>query len=145
MTLQIGFLLFPKVQQLDLTGPFEVFASLPCVQVHLVAATSEAVTAATGLRLLSACWPTPTLLSDFCTLPKPPRPSAYTSKVVWLPQSAPRLDGGPIPGATRLPIPPGHAGSMELFFRRLAIQAGRAWQRYFPMPFNPLPKAMSIV
>ncbi|MHB1304825.1 MAG: DJ-1/PfpI family protein [Acidiphilium sp.] len=52
MTLQIGFLLFPKVQQLDLTGPFEVFASLPDVQVHLVAATSETVTATTGLRLL---------------------------------------------------------------------------------------------
>ena len=29
MTLAIGFLLFPKVQQLDLTGPYEVFASLP--------------------------------------------------------------------------------------------------------------------
>jgi cyclohexyl-isocyanide hydratase len=51
MTLNIGFLLFPKVQQLDLTGPFEVFASLPNVQVHLVAATMDPVTAATGLCL----------------------------------------------------------------------------------------------
>jgi putative intracellular protease/amidase len=27
--LQIGLLVFPKVQQLDLTGPYEVFASWP--------------------------------------------------------------------------------------------------------------------
>jgi len=51
MTLSIGFLLFPSLQQLDLTGPFEVFASVPDVQVHLVAATMEPVTAVTGLRL----------------------------------------------------------------------------------------------
>ncbi len=51
MTLAIGFLLFPKVQQLDLTGPYEVFASLPDAQVHLVAATPETVIASTGLRL----------------------------------------------------------------------------------------------
>lgn len=29
MTLHIGFLLFPNVQQLDLTGPYDVLASLP--------------------------------------------------------------------------------------------------------------------
>jgi cyclohexyl-isocyanide hydratase len=51
MTLSIGFLLFPRLQQLDLTGPFEVFASVPDVQVHLVAATMAPVTAATGLCL----------------------------------------------------------------------------------------------
>ena len=27
--LTIGLLVFPKVQQLDLTGPYEVFASIP--------------------------------------------------------------------------------------------------------------------
>ena len=27
--LSIGMLVFPKVQQLDLTGPYEVFASIP--------------------------------------------------------------------------------------------------------------------
>ena len=36
MARQIGILVFPKVQQLDLTGPFEVFASLPDTVVHLV-------------------------------------------------------------------------------------------------------------
>lgn len=52
MTLQIGFLLFPRVQQLDLTGPYEVFASLPDARVHLVARSAEPVTTATGLVLI---------------------------------------------------------------------------------------------
>ena len=34
--LQIGFLLFPKVTQLDLTGPLQVFASIPGAKVHLI-------------------------------------------------------------------------------------------------------------
>lgn len=51
MTLSIGFLLFSKLQQLDLTGPFEVFASVPDVQVHLVSARMDPVTTATGLCL----------------------------------------------------------------------------------------------
>ena len=33
MTRHIGILLFPGVQQLDLTGPYEVFASLPDTKV----------------------------------------------------------------------------------------------------------------
>nr|WKF60069.1 Isonitrile hydratase [Paraburkholderia busanensis] len=36
MTLHIGLLVFPRVQQLDLTGPHDVFASLPDTVVHLV-------------------------------------------------------------------------------------------------------------
>ena len=51
MTLQIGFLLFPRVQQLDLTGPYEVFASLPDARVHLVARSLDPVATATGLVL----------------------------------------------------------------------------------------------
>jgi cyclohexyl-isocyanide hydratase len=34
--LQIGLLVFPKVTQLDLTGPLQVFASVPGAQVHLI-------------------------------------------------------------------------------------------------------------
>jgi cyclohexyl-isocyanide hydratase len=34
--LQIGILLFPKVTQLDFTGPLQVFSSVPGLQVHLV-------------------------------------------------------------------------------------------------------------
>ncbi|MDI2591102.1 DJ-1/PfpI family protein [Pseudomonas sp. N3-W] len=51
MTLQIGFLLFPQVQQLDLTGPYDVLASLPDVKVHLVWKDLMPITASTGLVL----------------------------------------------------------------------------------------------
>lgn len=51
MPTQIGILVFPRVQQLDLTGPYEVFASLPDTVVHLVARTLAPVTSATGLVL----------------------------------------------------------------------------------------------
>ena len=40
---EIGFLVFPKVQQLDLTGPYEVFASWPRARVQMVAKTLEPV------------------------------------------------------------------------------------------------------
>lgn len=51
MTVHIGFLLFPGVQQLDLTGPFEVFASAPGTEVHLIWKTLHPVASATGLVL----------------------------------------------------------------------------------------------
>ena len=51
MTLQIGFLVFPQVQQLDLTGPYDVLASLPEVKVHLIWKDQAPVTASTGLIL----------------------------------------------------------------------------------------------
>lgn len=51
MTLQIGFLLFPQVQQLDLTGPYDVLASLPDVKVHLIWKDLMPITASTGLLL----------------------------------------------------------------------------------------------
>ena len=34
--LQIGLLVFPKVTQLDLTGPLQVFSSVPGAQLHLI-------------------------------------------------------------------------------------------------------------
>jgi cyclohexyl-isocyanide hydratase len=51
MALQIGILVFPGVQQLDLTGPYEVFASLPDAQVHLVWKDRAPIRSATGLML----------------------------------------------------------------------------------------------
>jgi len=51
MTLQIGILVFPGVQQLDLTGPYEVFASLPEAKVHLIWKNRSPITSATGLVL----------------------------------------------------------------------------------------------
>ena len=36
MPLQIGILLFPKVTQLDFTGPLQVFSSVPGAKIHLI-------------------------------------------------------------------------------------------------------------
>ncbi len=51
MTIRIGLLVFPRVQQLDLTGPYEVFASLPEAEMHLPAVSLAPVVSATGLVL----------------------------------------------------------------------------------------------
>ncbi|HET6159403.1 MAG TPA: DJ-1/PfpI family protein [Dongiaceae bacterium] len=51
MTFQIGILVFPGVQQLDLTGPYEVFASLPDAKVHLIWKDRAPINTATGLVL----------------------------------------------------------------------------------------------
>ncbi|MGC5702164.1 DJ-1/PfpI family protein [Pseudomonas sp. NFXW11] len=51
MALQIGFLLFPKVQQLDLTGPYDVLAALPDVQLHLIWKEPGPVTSSAGMLL----------------------------------------------------------------------------------------------
>jgi cyclohexyl-isocyanide hydratase len=58
-TLQIGLLLFPRLTQLDLTGPFETFARIPDATVHLIGKTDEPVTSDVGLVLT----PTVTLTS----------------------------------------------------------------------------------
>jgi cyclohexyl-isocyanide hydratase len=50
--IRIGLLLFPRMTQLDLTGPFEVFAKLPDAEVLLLWKTLQTVEAETGLRLL---------------------------------------------------------------------------------------------
>ena len=50
--LNIGFLLFPRLTQLDLTGPYEVFSRLPGARVRLVWKTLEPVRADTGIGLL---------------------------------------------------------------------------------------------
>jgi cyclohexyl-isocyanide hydratase len=47
----MGLLVFPGVQQLDLTGPYEVFASLPGAVVRLVWKTLDPITSSTGLVL----------------------------------------------------------------------------------------------
>jgi cyclohexyl-isocyanide hydratase len=50
--LNIGFLLFPRLTQLDLTGPYEVFSRLPGARARLVWKTLEPVRADTGIGLL---------------------------------------------------------------------------------------------
>lgn len=50
-SLEIGFLLFPKVTQLDLTGPAQVLSRVPYARVHLVAKSMEAVPTDAGFSL----------------------------------------------------------------------------------------------
>ena len=52
MPFQTGLLLFPNLTQLDMTGPYEVFAKFPDSEVHLLWKTLDPVTAAGGMRLL---------------------------------------------------------------------------------------------
>jgi cyclohexyl-isocyanide hydratase len=48
----IGMILFPRLTQLDLTGPYEVFCRMPDTQVSLVAASLEPVVTEHGLTIL---------------------------------------------------------------------------------------------
>lgn len=47
-----GFLLFPKLTQLDMTGPYEVLARLPDAEVHLIWKTREPVPSDHGMTIL---------------------------------------------------------------------------------------------
>jgi cyclohexyl-isocyanide hydratase len=49
--LQIGLLVFPKVTQLDLTGPLQVFSSVPDAKVHLIWKRIEPVASDSVLTL----------------------------------------------------------------------------------------------
>lgn len=55
--IQIGFLLFPDLTQLDLTGPYEVLSRLPGARTHLVWRTLEPCRSEQGLAIV----PTTTL------------------------------------------------------------------------------------
>lgn len=50
--MHIGLLLFPRLTQLDLTGPFEVFANTPGATVHLIWKSRDPITAVTGMKIL---------------------------------------------------------------------------------------------
>ncbi|MEZ2222812.1 DJ-1/PfpI family protein [Rhizobium sp. RCC_161_2] len=51
MTIRFGLLTFPGVQQLDLTGPYEVFASTEGAEVHLIWKDVAPIISATKLVL----------------------------------------------------------------------------------------------
>jgi cyclohexyl-isocyanide hydratase len=48
----IGMLIFPRLTQLDMTGPYEVLARLPNTVVHLVAHTLDPVTTDRGMMIV---------------------------------------------------------------------------------------------
>jgi cyclohexyl-isocyanide hydratase len=58
--LQIGLVLFPRVTQLDFTGPFQVFSSVPGAKVHLIWKRIEPVASDSVLTL------TPTITFADC-------------------------------------------------------------------------------
>ena len=47
-----GFLLFPQLTQLDLTGPYEVLAELPGAELHLIWKTRAPVMSSRGLAIV---------------------------------------------------------------------------------------------
>lgn len=51
-TLHIGFLLFPRVTQLDLTGPAQVLSRVPNARVHLVWKNTDPVITDAGFSLV---------------------------------------------------------------------------------------------
>ena len=61
-TFQIGMVLFPKLTQLDLTGPFEVLSRVPGTKIHLLWKEVTPIRADSGLTIM------PTL--DFTSCPK---------------------------------------------------------------------------
>src|SRR6202049_1863678 len=58
--LQIGLVIFPKVTQLDMTGPVQVFSSVPGAKVHLIWKRIEPVASDSVLTL------TPTITFADC-------------------------------------------------------------------------------
>jgi len=52
MTRRIGMLIFPRMTQLDMTGPYEVLARLPNSAVDLVARTRDPVTTDRGMQIV---------------------------------------------------------------------------------------------
>jgi cyclohexyl-isocyanide hydratase len=60
MTRCIGMLIFPRLTQLDMTGPYEVLARLPDTKVELVARTLDPVTTDRGMQIV------PTVTYDSC-------------------------------------------------------------------------------
>ncbi|HJQ57299.1 MAG TPA: DJ-1/PfpI family protein [Vineibacter sp.] len=48
----VGFLLFPDITQLDMTGPYEVLTKLPGAEVHLVWKDRQPVRAGGGMQIL---------------------------------------------------------------------------------------------
>jgi cyclohexyl-isocyanide hydratase len=53
MSLSVGLLLFPRMTQLDATGPYEVFYRLPAASVHLIAEDEGPVRTEHGLTILA--------------------------------------------------------------------------------------------
>ena len=125
--LQIGLVLFPRVTQLDFTGPLQVFSSLPGAKVHLIWKRIEPVTSDSVLVLT----PT-TTFADCPQLDVICVPGGFGTDdmindeemLAFLRKQAPgeRRAGGAV-GRGRA----GHVGNMRLFpFSRRVALLGRS-------------------
>lgn len=70
--MHVVMLAYPQMTQLDLTGPFEVFAKVPELTVHLAWKTLEPVTDSGGLRLLPSVTLADCLQADILFVPGGP-------------------------------------------------------------------------
>ena len=52
MTFRIGFLIFPNIMQLDMSGPHEVFTSVPDTEVRLIWKSLDPITASSGMKIV---------------------------------------------------------------------------------------------
>ena len=52
-TLQVGMLCYPKLTQLDLTGPYEVLSGMPDTQVHVLWKDTVPVRTESGLCIVA--------------------------------------------------------------------------------------------
>ncbi len=52
MAFRIGFLIFPDITQLDMSGPYEVLNNLPEAEIHLIWKTRDPIRAGGGLQLI---------------------------------------------------------------------------------------------
>ncbi len=52
MAFRIGFLIFPDITQLDMSGPHEVLNNLPEAEIHLIWKTRDPIRAGGGLQLI---------------------------------------------------------------------------------------------
>ena len=80
MSFVVGFLVFPKITQLDMTGPFEVMARIPGAEIHLLWKNRTPVQSDSGLTLTPTT-PSPIApLSIFYAYPAVPE-SAHCSRM----------------------------------------------------------------
>ena len=92
-SLHIGFLAFPRLTQLDLTGPWEVLSRLPGAQLHVLARERAPLEADGGLALV----PTGTLADapplDVICVPGGPGVNAVSRTTSCSTGSRPRANG----------------------------------------------------
>lgn len=82
--MHVNFLLFPGITQLDLTGPYEVFARVPGAVVALVSASLDPVASDRGLVLTPTATFETATACDLLVVPGGPGADALLTEASWL-------------------------------------------------------------